>query len=66
MTYEDALLKILCEINNRLTEISVTLQTVGMLNAANGDDAKQEWTNKLSELLLMQSKKYATLEQSQA
>lgn len=62
MTYEDALLKVLCEIHNRLTEIAVTLQTAGILSVAKEDSEKQEWTKKLSELLLEQSKKYATLE----
>ena len=62
MTYEDALLKILCEINNRLTEIAVTLQTAGILSVAKEDRERQEWTKKLSELLSEQSKKYAALE----
>ncbi len=62
MTYEDAIVKMLCEINNRLTDIAITLQTTGLLSAVKIGDGRQEWLNKLSELLQAQSHKYATLD----
>lgn len=62
MTYEDAIVKMLCEINNRLTDIAITLQTTGLLSAVKIGDGRQEWLNKLSELLQEQSHKYATLD----
>ena len=61
MTYEDAILKILCEINNRLTDVAITLQAVGILNATQEDSVRQEWINKLSKMLLTQKEGYATL-----
>ncbi len=60
MTYEEAVLKILCEINNRMNDIAITLQTAGILNATKEDNIQQEYITKLSELLSAQKTQYAT------
>ena len=64
MTGEEALLKILCEINNRLTDIAITLQTIGWLNANReaDEESRRFWLLKLSELSQAECKKYATFE----
>ena len=66
MSNEEAIVKILCEINNRLNEIAITLQTLGMINVTEDADFRLKLMSKLSVLLLEQSQKYASLEITQS
>ena len=66
MSSEEVILKVLCEINNRLNDIAITLQTLGWVCNAKTDDTRMEWLTKLSKLSLEQPQKYAELEVQKA
>lgn len=66
MSNEEAIVKILCEINNRLNEIAITLQTLGMINVTEDADFRLKLMSKLSVLSLEQRQKYASLEVTQS
>ena len=66
MSNEEAIVKILCEINNRLNEIAITLQTLGMINVTEDADFRLKLMSKLSVLSLEQGQKYASLEVTQS
>ena len=66
MSSEEALLNVLCEINNRLNDIAITLQMLGLVCSAKTDDTRVEWLTKLSKLSLEQPQKYAELEVQKA
>lgn len=52
----DNLIKILNEINNRLNDIALTLQVIGLMNAS--IDRRENGYNFLSDLMSMQKDKY--------
>lgn len=66
MNSEEVILKVLCEINNRLNDIAITLQTLGWVCSSGTDKTRTEWLTKLSKLSLEQTQKYAELEIPQA
>ena len=66
MSNEEAIVKILCEIHNRLNEIAITLQTLGMINVTEDADFRLKLMSKLSVLSLEQRQKYASLEVTQS
>ena len=56
----DNLIKILIEINNRLNDIALTLQVIGLMNAS--IDRRENGYNFLSDLMSMQKEKYISCE----
>ena len=62
MQNEEAILRILCEINNRLSDIARTMQIVGCMRAKEAASPHVEWETQLREMLSEQSQKYAYLE----
>ena len=57
---DDRMLTILCEINNRLNDIALTLQTIGLMETS--VDSKQELYKFLCGFLDVQKLKYRSLE----
>ena len=57
----EAMLKILCEINNRLSDIAITLQVLGCLNSELNEEDRHIYLDKLKELSSSQKEKYAIL-----
>ena len=58
----EALLKVLCSINNRLSDIAMTLQTIGWLCTSGLDGGNRElWRKQLLELTQAQHQTYADL-----
>ena len=57
----EAMLKILCEINNRLSDIAITLQVLGCLSSELNEEDRHIYLDKLKELSSSQKEKYAIL-----
>ena len=62
ITYENTVILMLGQINNRLAEIAATLQITGLLDAAKEDSERQKWYDELKQLLQAQGEAIATME----
>ena len=62
MKNEEAILRMLCEINNRLSDIARTMQILGCMRCQGAASPHVDMEAQLREMLIEQGQKYAYLE----